>query len=275
MNTCKKEFLAELINKVLVGDCIQLMKKIPDESIDLIFIDPPYNLRKRYLTYNDEKSDEEYLRWSKKWLLEAVRILKRTGSLFVVNLPKWAWQYILILNEKLWLQRVIAWFGLSEPRGKIMPAHYPILWYTKSKDNFKFNKNTLEKIHVHPRYVCLRQHCKEKIKRMDINERKKLGIYEELTDVWFDIHRIRHRGKRIEKHPCQLPEKLLERIILMTTNINDVVLDPMVGTGTTVIVAKKLNRKFIGIDIDPYYVQITNKRLKTVNVSLTSFFANF
>jgi site-specific DNA-methyltransferase (adenine-specific) len=82
-----------------------------------------------------------------------------------------------------------------------------------------------------------------------------------VSDVWTDIHRIRHK-KRRDEHPCQLPIHLLERLLLMSTDVNDIVLDPFVGTGTTAIAAKKLGRRFIAIDIDPRYVEITNKKLE-------------
>ena len=81
-----------------------------------------------------------------------------------------------------------------------------------------------------------------------------------VSDVWTDLHRIRH-NKRRDQHPCQLPEPLLERLVLMTTEPGDIVLDPFVGAGTTAIAAKRLGRAYIGIDIDPAYVQITTEKL--------------
>jgi len=247
----------DLLNNVVLGDCLEVMKRIPSESIDLVFVDPPYNLGKPYNVYEDRKGDREYIEWSRKWLYECIRVLKPTGSLFVVNLPKWSLHYMLILNEKLYLQHAIAWFGLSEPRGKIIPAHYTILWYTKSRAEFKFNRKLLDSIRAYPRYVCLRhrwrgEHIENRVS------------FEELTDVWYDIHRLKHREYRVDFHPCQLPEDLLERIILLTTDPGDIVLDPMCGTGTTLVVAKKYGRRFIGIDIDPLYVEITKKRLATI-----------
>jgi site-specific DNA-methyltransferase (adenine-specific) len=82
-----------------------------------------------------------------------------------------------------------------------------------------------------------------------------------VSDVWMDIHRIRHK-KRRDEHPCQLPIHLLERLLLLSSDEGDIVLDPFIGTGTTAIAAKKLGRKFIGIDIDSKYVEITNKKLE-------------
>lgn len=84
-----------------------------------------------------------------------------------------------------------------------------------------------------------------------------------VSDVWVDIHRIRHK-KRRDEHPCQLPVHLVERLLLMSSDVDDVVLDPFIGTGTTAIAAKKLGRRFIGIDIEPKYVEITNRKLEQV-----------
>lgn len=88
-----------------------------------------------------------------------------------------------------------------------------------------------------------------------------------ISDMWTDIHRIRHR-KRRDEHPCQLPVHLLERLLLMTTDEGDIVLDPFIGTGTTAIAAKKLGRRFIGIDIDIEYVEMTNKKLEDVTLTM-------
>jgi site-specific DNA-methyltransferase (adenine-specific) len=84
-----------------------------------------------------------------------------------------------------------------------------------------------------------------------------------VSDVWTDIHRIRHKIRR-DEHPCQLPEPLLERLILMCTDEGDIVLDPFVGTGTTAVAAKKLGRRFIAIDLDPKYVAIAQRKLERV-----------
>jgi DNA modification methylase len=88
-----------------------------------------------------------------------------------------------------------------------------------------------------------------------------------VSDVWTDIHRVRHNVRR-DQHPCQLPVHLLERLILMTTDEGDIVLDPMAGTGTTCVAAKKLGRRFIGIDIDPVYVEIARKNVEKAEPTL-------
>ena len=153
------------------------------------------------------------------------------------------------------MQNWIVWDAISEPRGKIMPAHYALLFYTKHPTNFTFNYREISEIDAP--YFCLRSSC--------VKKRKKRGVDPkvEITDIWWDIHRIKHKKDR-DVHPCQLPLKLLERIILLSTNKNDVVLDALCGTGTTAVAAAKLNRRYVAIDIDSHYVSITKRKIAEV-----------
>lgn len=245
-------------NVILQGDALEILKKYPDESIDLVFADPPYNLDKSYNVYNDELASKEYLDWCNQWLDEYIRILKPTGSLFVLNLPRWSMYHADYLNQRLYFQNWIVWDALSEPRGKLMPAHYGLLFYTKQKEGFTFNYGAVK--NTDSRIYCLRASCVRSRKLRGENKQ------EPLTDLWWDIHRIKHRRDR-DYHPCQLPEALLKRIILLTTNPNDVVLDALAGTGTTIITAAKLGRRFVGIDIDPYYVELMQRKVYEVQLN--------
>jgi len=248
--------LEKYINQIILGDSLEVLKEIPDNSVDMVFADPPFNLGKKYNKYNDKKDVEEYLEWCKLWLKELVRITKPTGSIFVHNIPKWLTYFASYLNEIAYFRHWIAWDAMGAPLGKtLLPRHYGILWYTKEPKGFKF----YDIRYPHPR-------CRKcGIVLQDYGGKKdKMHPYGPLvSDVWADIHRIRHR-KRRDEHPCQLPVPLIERLILMTTDENDIVLDPFVGTGTTAIAAKRLGRRYIGIDIDPKYVEITKEKLKSV-----------
>ncbi|MEM4409407.1 MAG: DNA methyltransferase [Candidatus Caldarchaeum sp.] len=249
--------LLSIESQVILGDALTELRKLPDESIDLAFADPPYNLDKPYGTYDDEKDIQEYLRWCEAWLLEYVRVLRPSGSLFILNLPRWAMHHAAFLSTYLYFQNWIVWDALSEPRGKLMPAHYALLFYTKSPDSFTFHHEELK--YIDARHYCLRNSC--------IRKRKALGEDEKeiLTDLWWDVHRIKHRPQR-DAHPCQLPKALLERIIRLTTNPGDIVLDAMAGTGTTAIVASQLGRRYIAIDIDPTYVNLMKAKLEEIRV---------
>lgn len=244
-----------LVNTVIQGDALEVLATMPDESVDLVFADPPYNLNKAYASYDDEQDRGSYLSWCNTWLDHYIRILKPTGALYVLNLPRWAMYHAAYLNRRLYFQNWIVWDALSEPRGKIMPAHYALLFYTKHPTDFTFNYKDIGERDA--RFYCLRTAC--------IRERKRRGedLKEGLTDIWWDIHRIKHRRHR-DYHPCQLPDALMERIIRLSTKPGDIVLDALAGTGTTAVVAARLGRRYIAVDIDPTYVAIAREKLAQV-----------
>ena len=248
---------ADLWNAIITDDALAALRRYPDASVDLVFADPPYNLDKAYSNYEDGRQVAAYLEWCNAWLDEYARILKPTGSLYVLNLPHWAMYHAAHLNQRLYFQNWIVWDALSEPRGKLMPAHYALLFYTKQPTEFTFNYAELGEIDS--RRYCLRQSC--------IRQRKRAGADEKdaLTDIWADIHRIKHRRDR-DYHPCQLPDALLERIIRLSTNPGDIVLDALAGTGTTAVIAAQLERRYVAIDIDPNYTAIIRDKLAQVEV---------
>lgn len=245
----------KMFNVVHHGDAVEILRQYPDNSIDLVFADPPYNLDKSYSVYEDEQKDERYIRWCNSWLQEYVRILKPTGSLYVLNLPLWTMYHAVFLNKRLYFQNWIVWDALSEPRGKLMPAHYGLLFYTKHPTDFTFNCDEVGQLDA--RYYCLRSSC--------VRRRKAMGVDDKtlLTDIWWDIHRIKHRRDR-DHHPCQLPDALVERIIRLSTNEGDIVLDALCGAGTTPVTAVRLGRRYVAIDIDERYVRMTREKITEV-----------
>jgi len=250
-----KKYFESIINKIIHGDCLKIMRKIPDNSVDVTFADPPFNLKKKYNSYYDKQEVKEYLAWCKEWLTEMVRITKPTGSIFVHNIPRWLIYFGSYLNEIAIFRHWIIWDAMGSPLGKtLLPNHYGILYYVKS-DKFKFYDIRM----LHKR--C--RNCKYVLQDYGGKKAQMHPFGPLVSDVWTDIHRIRHK-KRRDEHPCQLPVHLLERLLLMSSDEEDIVLDHFVGTGTTAIAAKKLGRKFIGIDIDHKYVEITNKKLGEV-----------
>lgn len=255
----KLDFFESITNKVIQGDCIQVMRQIPDNSVDVTFADPPFNLKKKYNSYYDKRQVEKYLSWCREWLYEMVRITKPTGSIFVHNIPKWLIYFGSYLNEVAVFRHWIAWDAMGSPLGRtLLPNHYGILYYVKS-EKFKFYDIRM-----------LHKRCRNCGYILQDYGGKKSQMHQFgplVSDVWTDIHRIRHK-KRRDEHPCQLPVHLLERLLLLSSDEGDIVLDPFVGTGTTAIAAKKLGRRFIGIDIDPKYVEIANKKLKEARPTL-------
>lgn len=253
------------LDQVYAGDCLSFLHRVevlhPNGLFDLAFADPPYNLEKNYSQWDDAMADQHYLDWCNAWLAGMAATLKPGGSLFVLNLPKWAIQHAAFLSQQLDFRHWIAWDALSDPRGKLMPAHYALLWFTKPGGKPVCNYSPIgSKPRAgfvvppdSPQY-CLRAKC--------VQQRKALGddVKVELTDIWSDIHRIKHKRDR-DAHPCQLPEKLMERIIKLASRPGDVVFDPFCGAGTTAIAALKLGRKFVTTELDGNYVRITNEKL--------------
>jgi len=259
-------------NKITLGDCLDLFTEIPDESVDMTFADPPFNLKKKYSSYHDCLELRTYLDWCERWIAEMVRVTKPTGSIFVHNIPKWLTYYATFLNKSANFKHWIAWEAPTAPMGKsLQPAHYGILFYTKSATKTKI----YELRHPHKRDRKQGYLSKDYGGKKDI-----LHPFGPLIpDVWTDIHRIRHSGKR-DLHPCQLPVHLLDRLILMVTDENDIVLDPFSGTGTTAIAAKRLGRQYIGFELDAKYREISEQKLSLVQPNYkvgdcwVSFFRN-
>jgi site-specific DNA-methyltransferase (adenine-specific) len=244
------------INQIIQGDCIELFKNIPDNSVDMTFADPPFNLKKKYTSYNDSLELQEYLNWCEQWISEMVRVTKPTGSIFLHNIPKWLTYYATFLNKYAHFKHWISWDAPTSPMGKsLQPAHYGILFYGKELKGTKI----YELRHPHKR------DRKQGYLLKDYGGKKdKLHPFGPLvSDVWTDIHRIKHNKKR-DPHPCQLPIHLLDRLVLLSTDENDIVLDPFSGTGTTAISAKRLGRRYIGFELDKEYVDISKKKLEAV-----------
>lgn len=241
-------------NKILQGDCIELLKSIPDNSIDMTFADPPFNLKKGYNNYYDSLKLQEYLNWCELWITEMVRITKPTGSIFIHNIPKWLTYYAAFLNQKATFKHWIAWDASTAPMGKsLQPAHYGILFYAKNQKELKFYELRMPHKRTRKTHLLAKDYGGKKYMLHPFGPL--------VSDVWTDIHRIKHNKYR-DEHPCQLPMHLLERIILMSTDEGDIVLDPFNGTGTTAIAAKRLGRNYVGFDLDSKYVEITKSKLE-------------
>ena len=248
--------LINLTNQIHHGDCLKLFQNIPDDSVDMTFADPPFNLKKKYTTYQDSLEFQQYIKWCEQWITEMVRVTKPTGSIFVHNIPKWLTYYATHLNKIANFKHWISWDAPTAPMGKsLQPNHYGILFYTKKPKESKIYEL---------RYPHKRER-KQGFLAKDYGGKKYLlhPFGPLVSDVWTDIHRVKHSNKR-DIHPCQLPIHLLDRLILMTTNENDIVLDPFSGTGTTAISAKRLGRKYIGFELDKQYLEISNSKLNNI-----------
>jgi len=248
-------------------DCLRAMREIPSDSIDFCFADPPYNLRKKYDHWNDDIDSIEYFRWCDEWLSELARVLKPGRTLAVLNIPLWAVRHYQFLGQTLRFQNWIVWEALSFPVRMIMPAHYSILCFSKGAPRpLPGLVSPAEPDYLTPlaENFCLRDSCVRQRRAQRINDRG------ELSDLWYDIHRLKHNSYRVD-HPCQLPPMLMRRLIALFTKPGEVVLDCFNGAGTTTLVAHQMGRRFIGIEISKKYHELTVQRHQQVACGLDPF----
>ena len=250
------------INVLHNGDCLEVLKDIPSNSIDYCFADPPYNLKKKYDNWNDNLDIQDYFKWCDKWLYELGRVVKPGCTVTVLNIPLWAVRHFKYLNEILNFQNWITWEGLSLPVRMIMPANYSFLCFTKGTPR-KLSLDNNEELLSLKEFYCVRQSC--------IN--KRVNDKEPITDLWWDIHRLKHNTRRAD-HPCQLPPVLMRRLISLFTNEDEIVLDPFNGVATTTLSAEQINRNFIGIELSEYYHVIAKERHKELSMGLDPFRKN-
>jgi DNA modification methylase len=240
------------IDRVYLGDCVEIMKELSDESVDLIFADPPFNIGIKYDNYSDNRSYDSYYEWSNKWINETFRVLKEDGSIYIAIGDEFAAEINIILKRTGYnFRNWIVWyytFGQNQKK-KFNRSHTHILYFTKGKDNFAFNADEI-------RVPSARQ--------LVYNDKRANPKGKIPDDVWQFSRVCGTFKERVGEHPCQMPEILLERIIKVSSFKGDTVLDPFGGTGTTATVAKKLERKFITIDISEKYIEVIKRRLEGV-----------
>ncbi len=254
--------MSEFLNKIVNGNSLKILKTIPDKTFDLVFADPPYNLQigkklkrpdnSKVSGVNDQwdqfKSFKDYDIFCKEWLSECKRILKDNGSIWVIgtyhnifrlgyhiqNIGCW------ILNDVIWRKKN----PMPNFKGtRFTNAHETLIWASKNKQSkYTFNYQSLK---------CLND---------DLQIRS-----DWILPICNGNERIKKNGKKV--HSTQKPESLLHRILLASTNKDDFVFDPFLGTGTTAVVAKKLGRRYFGIEKEKKYFETAKERLeKTIKI---------
>ena len=231
---------------IIMGDALEKMAAFSDGTFDLAIADPPYNLGKDYGNNHDVKGFEEYLKFSRKWIQECHRLLKPTGTLYVfMGFRFISYLYDILDRETgFFFNSWIVWHytqGMGKTRG-FSPRHDDVLMFTKSED-FTFN---LDEVRVPQKFY------RERNNMRGANP----------GDVWEFSH-VHYSNPNRQDHPTQKPEGLIERMILASSNPDDTVLDPFAGSGTTLRVCQQLQRNCVGIEINPDYVALINKRLET------------
>ena len=254
--------MTKFLNKITNGNSLEILKKIPDKTFDLVFADPPYNLQigKKLKRPDDSKVNgvndkwdqfknfNDYDNFCKLWLTESKRVLKDNGSIWVIgtyhNIFRLGYH---IQNMGFWILNDVIWRKnnpMPNFRGtRFTNAHETLIWASKNKKSkYTFNYQSLK---------CLND---------DLQMRSDWTL-----PICSGNERIKKNGKKV--HSTQKPESLLHRILLASTNKGDFVFDPFLGTGTTAVVAKKLGRNYFGIEREKKYFKTAKQRLeKTIKM---------
>lgn len=256
-----------LESRLINDDCLAALKSIPDNSIDFCFADPPYNLKKKYDKWDDALESVEYFAWCDRWLSELHRVLKPNRTLAVLNIPLWAVRHFQHLNSLMDFQAWIAWDGLSFPVRMIMPAHYAITCFSKGTHRpLPGLVETHETKYINPlkEFYCIRADCISK------RTRAKHPDHSTITDLWHDIHRLKHNSRRVD-HPCQLPPALMQRLFALFTRPGEIILDCFNGAGTSTLVAQQMNRRYIGIELSSQYHELALQRHEQMTKGVNPF----
>lgn len=242
---------------ILHGDAVTVLTQaIPTASIDLIFVDPPYNIGKQFADFHDKwSSDAAYATWAYTWLEECIRVLKPSGSLYVMTSTQAMPYFDIFLRERLTILSRIVWYYDSsgvQAKNYFGSLYEPMLFCVKDCADYTFNAD------------AIKVEAKTGAQRKLIDYRKPVptpyNTEKVPGNVWY-IPRVRYRMAEYEEHPAQKPEALLERIILASSHPGDVVLDPFSGTFTTAAVAQRLKRQSISIESQAKYITIGLRRI--------------
>ena len=246
---------------VACGNSLEILKNIKDETIDLIFADPPYNIGKDFGNNVDKwNSIYEYITWCKTWIDECFRILKSEGTFYFMTATQHISYLDIYVSEKYnILSRLIWAYDSSGVQSKKMygSLYEPIIMANK-KGNTKYTFNS-DNILVEAKTGAIRNLINYRKTPPQLYNTQKIP-----GNVW-DISRVRFKMNEYENHPTQKPEELLRRIILASSNKEDIVLDPFAGSFTTCSVALKHNRRTIGIDLNNDYFEIGLRRTGITN----------
>ncbi len=252
--------LAAVVNRTLCQDALEALDYLPSQSVDLVFADPPYNLSR---SFGDSRftglSLDEYEEWLETWLVKVARILKPTGSLYVCS----DWRSSAAVHratERLFIVRNRITWEREKGRGarRNWKNCAEDIWFCTVSDEYTFNVEAVKlKRRVLAPYVGDDGRPRDWSEGVDGRFRLTYP-----SNVWTDLTVPFWSMPENTVHPTQKPEKLLAKVILASSNVGDVVLDPFLGSGTTSVVAKKLGRRYIGIEVDEFYCCIAEKRLE-------------
>ena len=253
------------------GDCLALFARLESASVDLAFADPPFNIGYDYDVYDDKQSAQAYLDWCKRWGVEIHRVLKPTGAFWLAIGDEYAAELKILFQKDLGFscRSWVVWyytFGVNCAT-KFSRSHAHLFHFTRDRKRFTFNADAIRVPSARQLvYADSRAHPKGRLPddTWILRPQDLPAGFAPEHDTWYFPRVCGTFRERAGFHGCQMPEQLLGRIIRVSSNPGDLVFDPFTGSGTTVAVAKKLGRRWLGFDLSPQYVRKVTKRLDGV-----------
>ncbi|MBS0209304.1 MAG: site-specific DNA-methyltransferase [Planctomycetes bacterium] len=262
------------VNQIVLGDCIEQMRSLPKGSVDLVFADPPFNIGYDYDVYRDDRECGEYLKWSKKWIAAVHRVVKDTGAFWLAIGDEYAAELKIISQEAGFTCRSwVIWyytFGVN-CKTKFSRSHAHLFYFVKDAKSFTFRAEDLDNRIPSARQLVYADNRANPTGRLPddtwvLRPQDMADCFTPGEDTWYFPRVAGTFKERAGFHGCQMPEQLLGRIIRLCSNEGELVLDPFSGSATTVAVAKKLGRKYLGFDLSSEYVARGLARLEQVCV---------
>lgn len=253
----------EILNKTIYGDIFECANLLPDKFVDLLVVDPPYNLDKVFNGTNFKKTnDDEYREYTRNWIKSILHTLKDNASIYVCC--DWKSSMVIgdVLQEFFMIQNRITW---QREKGRGAKSNWKNsmedIWFATMSSEYTFN---VEDVKMR-RKVLAPYKLDGKARDWSEDENGKFrDTYP--SNFWDDISIPYWSMAENTEHPTQKPEKLIAKLILASSNKDDVIFDPFLGSGTTSVVAKKLGRQYLGIDREKEYCALAEKRLEDAEV---------
>jgi site-specific DNA-methyltransferase (adenine-specific) len=257
------------MDQILTGDCLEHLAALPAGCVDLAFADPPFNIGYEYDVYRDRRARDEYLKWTDRWLTAVRRVLKPDGSFYVAIGDEYAAEMKVRLDALgLTMRNWIVWhytFGVNCTR-KFNRSHAHIFYYVADPKHFTFNAKEVRVPSARQTtYADRRANPAGKLPddTWVLRPQEEDRCFSPGGDTWY-VARVCGTFKERTDHPCQMPEAVLERIVKVSSNPDDLVLDPFAGSGTTLATAKRLGRRYLGIELSESYAERVRERLRSV-----------
>ena len=260
------------LNRVHRGDCLDLLARMPDGGVHLAFADPPFNIGYEYDTYDDRLAADDYLTWSKRWMGEVARVLRPDGTFWLAIGDEYAAELKVIATRELGFtcRSWVVWyytFGVN-CRQKFSRSHAHLFHFVKNPTAFTFNTDAIRVPSARELVYGDRRACPTGRLPDDTWILRPQDLPEGFAadgDTWYFPRVCGTFKERSGWHGCQMPEQLLGRIIRSSSHDDDIVLDPFGGSGTTLAVAKKLGRRFIGLELSEQYATRIEDRLAAIS----------